>query len=50
MMERARKKAEQKKSMNEQLEELKKQFENITPEEQEKRDRDLMELILSYCM
>jgi hypothetical protein len=45
MMERARKKAEEKKSMNEQLEALKKQFENITPEEQEKRDRDLMELI-----
>lgn len=45
MMERARKKAEEKKSMNEQLEALKKQFENITPEEQEKRDRELMELL-----
>lgn len=43
--EKARQKAEEKKTMNEQLEALKKQFEQISPEEQEKRDRELMELI-----
>lgn len=43
--EKARQKAEEKRTMNEQLEALKKQFEKISPEEQEKRDRELMELI-----
>ena len=42
--ERLRKKQEEK-TMNEQLEELKKKFQNISPEEQEKRDKELMELI-----
>ena len=45
MMERARKRAEEKKSMNHQLDELKKEFENMTPEEIEKRDKALMDLI-----
>jgi len=45
MMARAKKKAEEKRSMNHQLDELKKQFENMTPEEVEKRDKALMELI-----
>jgi hypothetical protein len=45
MTERAKKREEEKKTMDEQLNILKAQFENITPEEQEKRDRDLIELL-----